>query len=324
CPCALGLASPAVAAAAMSKAFKRGALLKSGSALERLAEIDAVVLDKTGTIEAPEPALKSELSDETLTIACALSQGSRHPFSRTLLAEANSRGLTTIQATDIQEFAGEGLKGQFQGQNIRLGSAAFVGATPGDGMETWLAIEGQTPIRIAFASTPREGAAAMVDGLRKLGIEVSLLSGDRERAVSTCAEALNIDNWIAGATPAEKLHKVQEISASGRKVLMVGDGINDVGAIAAAHVSAAMASGLEAARSNADVVLMKSDLLGVAQLIQTARSARRRILENFWLAGLYNACAIPLAIAGYASPLAAALAMSSSSILVVLNAMRVK
>lgn len=324
CPCALGLASPSVAASAMSRAFRRGALLKSGSALERLAEVDTVVLDKTGTIEAPEPVLKTELSDADLAAACALSLGSRHPFARTLLAEAKQRGLSVAQADGIQEVAGQGLCGHIQGGLIRLGSAAYVGAEPGAGMETWLARDGAAPLRIAFASTPREGAAEMVDGLRRLGIEVSLLSGDREQAVSACAAGLGVDNWTAAATPEDKLHIVQALTDQGRKVLMIGDGINDVGAIATAHVSAAMASGLEAARSNADVVLMKADLLGVAGLIRTARMARRRILENFGLAAAYNACAIPLAVMGYASPLAAALAMSSSSILVVLNALRIK
>ncbi len=324
CPCALGLASPAVAAAAMSRAFRSGVLLKSGSALERVAEVDIVVLDKTGTIEAPEPAIETPLADETLRLACAIAQGSRHPFSRALLAEAARRKLPIETASNLTETSGAGVSGLVEGQPVRLGSADFVGATPGEGMETWLQIADQSPQRIAFASAPRDGAAEMVRDLKASGLDVRLLSGDRPEAVRACAERLDIAQWIAAATPEDKLRLLQNLGEEGRRVLMIGDGINDVGAMASAHASAAMASGLEAARSRADIVLMRSDLGNVAPLIQTARAARRRTLENFGVAATYNAIAIPIAIAGYASPLAAALAMSTSSILVALNALRVR
>ena len=324
CPCALGLAAPTVAAAAMSRAFRSGVLLKSGSALERLAEVDAVVLDKTGTIEAPEPAIETPISDDDLGLACAVAQGSRHPFSRALLAEAARRKLTVGPAANLKENAGAGLSGLVEGRPVRLGSADLVGAAPGEGMETWLQIEDRPPQRIAFASAPRDGAAAMVRDLKAAGLDVRLLSGDRPEAVRACAERLDIPQWIAAATPEDKLRLLKNLGDEGRKVLMIGDGINDVGAMASAHVSAAMASGLEAARSRADVVLMRSDLGNVAPLIRTARAARRRTLENFGVAATYNAIAIPIAVAGYASPLAAALAMSTSSILVALNALRVR
>ena len=324
CPCALGLAAPAVAAAAMSRAFRSGVLLKSGSALERLAEVDTIIFDKTGTIEAPEPAIETALTDEDLARACAVAQGSRHPFSRALLAEAAARGLTIAAAADLTETAGAGVSGRVGDEVIRLGSAAFVGAAPGKGRETWLQIGARPPQRIAFASTPREGAAQMARDLKAAGLDLRLLSGDRPEAVRACADRLDISKWIAAATPEDKLRLLKELGDEGRKVLMIGDGVNDVGAMSAAHASAAMASGLEAARSRADIVLMRSDLGNVAPLIRTARAARSRTLENFGVAAIYNAFAIPIAIAGFASPLAAALAMSTSSILVALNALRVR
>lgn len=324
CPCALGLAAPAVAAAAMSRAFRSGVLLKSGSALERLAEVDTIVLDKTGTIEAPEPALETPLGDDDLTRACAVAQGSRHPFSRALLAEAMRRDLAVPAVTAMTEETGAGVSGELDGQRIRLGSAALVGAAPGEGMETWLQVGDQPPRRIGFASAPRDGADEMARDLMALGHDVRLLSGDRPEAVRACADRLGIPQWIAAATPEDKLRLMQGLGDEGRKVLMIGDGINDVGAMASAHVSAAMASGLEAARSRADIVLMRSDLGNVAPLLRTARAARSRTLENFGVAAVYNAVAIPIAIAGFASPLAAALAMSTSSILVALNALRVR
>lgn len=324
CPCALGLAAPAVAASAMSKAFRNGVLLKSGSALERVAEIDTVVLDKTGTIEAPEPAVETSLSDDDLMRACAIAQGSRHPYSRALLGEAANRDLAVVAAAKTEETAGAGVSGVLDGQRIRLGSAAFVGAEPGAGLETWLQIDDRPPQRIAFTSKPREGAAQMIRDLKALGLDVRLLSGDRPEAVAACANRINVDKWVAAATPEEKLRLLQDLQDEGRKVLMIGDGINDVGAMASAHVSAAMASGLEAARSRADIVLMRADLGNIAPLIRTARAARRRTLENFSVAAVYNAVSIPIAIAGFASPLAAALAMSTSSILVALNALRIK
>ena len=328
CPCALGLAVPAVTTVASGRLFRRGVLLKSATALERLAEVDTVLFDKTGTLTRGMPELEwpERVPPRAFAIAAGLARGTLHPLGQAIARAAKARGVAPAEIADVREIPGKGLEGVFEGRRVRLGRADWVGAEGGEGMESWLAVEGEEPVRFSFTDAPLKAARELIDALRARGLDIRLVTGDREREAANLARILGIpsDKVHAGATPEDKFALVEALGGQGRKVLMVGDGLNDTAALAAAHVSVAPGTALEAARNAADVVLTGRRIELLPGLLDTARSARRRILENFALAALYNAIAIPVALAGLASPLAAAIAMSMSSITVSLNALRVK
>ena len=322
CPCALGLAVPAVSTAASGRLFRKGLLVKDATALERLAEVTHVVFDKTGTLTEGNPILVGhDATPKQASIACALAKGSAHPLAQALTATLECK---TTKVTDIVEVPGNGVEGRWQGKIVRLGRAAWVGASSAEGTATWLAVEGQDPIAFWFADKPRDGAHDAILALKKVGLSVELLSGDGDQAVADLAKRVGIDDWRAGMQPHEKSERLAELREAGAKVLMVGDGLNDTLAMAEAHASVSPASALDASRTVSDIVLLRNDLRGVPDSVVTARSATRRIRENFTIAALYNVIAVPLALAGLATPLAAALAMSGSSIMVTLNALRLR
>ncbi|WP_371155201.1 heavy metal translocating P-type ATPase [Jannaschia sp. 2305UL9-9] len=312
CPCALGLAVPAVSVAASSRLFRGGMLLKSSTALERLAEVDAIVLDKTGTLTTGSLHL-DHLDDEAASVALALAQSSDHPVARAVALALDGTQPATL--TDVCEIAGDGITAIWNDRTVRLGR----GPT---GTELGL------PDRPAMTLTPEEtlrpGARALIDHARAAHLPVTLLSGDRAGPVRRIAADLGIDDWRAETTPQDKMDLLADRARAGQRVLMVGDGLNDAGALAAAHVSISPASALDAARAASDAVLLGGDLAMVGVALSVARQARRRMLENFGLAATYNAISVPLALAGFATPLMAAIAMSTSSILVVLNALRLR
>lgn len=328
CPCALGLAVPAVTTAASGRLFKRGMLIKHETALERLAAVDTVVFDKTGTLTEGQP----ELSDpdrhdvDVLAIALALAEGSSHPLSRALARAARDRGLTPAKVSDIREVPGYGTEGTLDGQRIRLGRAAWTGAEDATTPQTsaWLALPDGTTRRFGFTDALRPGAEAAVAALHEAGHKVILMSGDTTGAVEAMAARLNIPQWLAEARPEDKAARIAALKADGAKVLMVGDGLNDTAALAAADVSISPATALDAARVASDIVLLGRDLSPLPEALTTARAATKRIRENFRIATVYNILAVPLAIAGLATPLIAALAMSTSSITVSLNALRLR
>ncbi|WP_281954863.1 heavy metal translocating P-type ATPase [Pseudophaeobacter arcticus] len=327
CPCALGLAVPAVTTAASGRLFKKGMLIKHSTALERLAGVDTVVFDKTGTLTAGTPQLENldAFSRAELAIALALAEGSSHPLSRSLTAAARAAGIAPAKVTELQERPGFGSEGQFQGRTVRLGRAAWLGADQGSQTAAWLDTgDGTAPRGFLFHDALRPGAAEAVAQLHAAGKEVLLISGDTTAAVEDLAHRLGIQKWLAEALPQDKAARVQSLSDQGRKVLMVGDGLNDTAALTAAHVSISPASALDAARVASDIVLLGQDLEPIAEACVVASKATKRIRENFRIATLYNVIAVPLAIAGFATPLIAALAMSSSSITVSLNALRLK
>ncbi|MFV0336545.1 MAG: heavy metal translocating P-type ATPase [Tropicimonas sp.] len=326
CPCALGLAVPAVTTAASGRLFRKGMLIKSGTALERLAEVDTVIFDKTGTLTRGLPELvAAEAADPgDLALAAGLAHGSAHPLSRALAAAAARAGIAPREVSELREVPGYGTEGQWRGQRVRLGRAAWVGAEAGRQTSAWLAVEGREPVCFAFTDALRPGAEAAVNGLRQAGLHVALISGDATPAVEAFAARLGIDDWTAEALPEDKAARLAELAGDGRRVLMVGDGLNDTAALAAAHASLSPASALDAARVASDIVLLGEDIAPVAAAITTARSAVTRIKQNFTIATVYNVIAVPLAIAGWATPLAAALAMSASSITVSLNSLRLK
>jgi Cu2+-exporting ATPase len=326
CPCALGLAVPAVTTAASGRLFRRGMLIKHETALERLAQVDTVVFDKTGTLTTGTPRLTNgaSLPRDALELALALSQASAHPLAQAITRAARDAGLAAAHVTDITEVPGYGTKGMIDGQEVRLGRASWVGATPCAETATYLKLGKAAPVAFTFADALRPGAEEAVTTLVKQGKRVILMSGDTTPAVKALAERLGIAEWLAEALPADKAARVATLTDKGAHVLMVGDGLNDTAALAAAHVSISPASALDAARVASDIVLLGNDLTPIGAACETAKSATRRIRENFRIATVYNIVAVPLAVAGLCSPLIAALAMSLSSITVSLNALRLR
>ncbi|MEM1129511.1 MAG: heavy metal translocating P-type ATPase [Pseudomonadota bacterium] len=328
CPCALGLAVPAVTTAASGRLFRRGLLIKSGTAMERLAEVDTVVFDKTGTLTmgAPEPANLGDVPEQWRSVAAGLARGSSHPLAQSLQHAISAGGVGDAVVENVREVPGFGLEGVWQGKSVRLGRADWAGA-PADAPDTeetatWLRVGSSAPYAFRFSDRLRPGASETVAALKAQGCDVRLLSGDSPAAVEALAARLGISDWDARARPEDKAAAVSHMTAAGRRVLMVGDGLNDTAALASAHVSVSPASGLDAARVASDVVMLGSDLSMLVEARDVAIRATRRIRENFRIATVYNVLAVPLAVAGLATPLIAALAMSTSSITVSLNALR--
>ena len=326
CPCALGLAVPAVTTAASGRLFRRGMLIKHETALERLAQVDVVVFDKTGTLTAGTPELTNldDLPDDGLRVALALAEGSSHPLAQAITRAAQSAGVDPAPVQDIREVPGFGTQGMLGGGTVRLGRAAWVGAEGRSQTATFLKLGEAPPLAFLFEDKLRTGAEEAVRALRDTGREVIVISGDTPPAVKALASRLGIKDWVAEALPEDKVARIEALEKSGKRVLMVGDGLNDTGALAAAHVSISPATALDAARVASDIVLLGGDLTPIGQACDTARSATRRIRENFRIATVYNILAVPLAVAGLATPLIAALAMSASSITVSLNALRLR
>lgn len=324
CPCALGLAVPAVTTAASGRLFKKGMLIKHATALERLAEVDTVVFDKTGTLTASTPDLLNAeaIPIEAFSVALALATGSSHPLSQAIVRGGEGTAPATV--TDIAEVPGFGTEGRWQGQSVRLGRSSWVGGGEIAQTAAWLRIGDAEPIAFHFTAALRPGAAEAVAALQNAGKDVWLLSGDSEPAVAAIAVRLDIPDWEAETCPEDKVARIGVMAKAGRKVLMVGDGLNDTGALAAAHVSISPASALDAARVASDIVLLGQDLSPIADATLVAQKATRRIRENFRISTVYNAIAVPLAVAGLATPLIAALAMSLSSMTVSLNALRLR
>ena len=324
CPCALALAVPAVQVAASGRLMKGGILLKSATALERLTGIDTVVFDKTGTLTLGKLELADPLPPaDALHAAAALAGASRHPVARALYRAAPG----TPVASDVVEHPGQGLARQSPEGEIRLGSRVFCGiaetVAEATGPELWLVRPSRPPARFVFADRLRDDARAAVAALQGAGIAVALLSGDRPGAVREAARAVGIEQWQASLTPDGKCARLSRLMAAGHRVAMVGDGLNDAPALATATVSLSPASAADVSQTAADIVFQGDRLAPIVEAWTVARRSQRLIRENIGFALLYNLCAVPLAIMGLASPLIAAAAMSSSSIVVVLNALRV-
>ena len=324
CPCALGLAVPAVTTAASGRLFRAGMLIKSATALERLAEVDTVVFDKTGTLTRGRPELigLAGYDEGDLAVALAVAEGSAHPLALSLAQAIRGEGIAPAALEDLREMPGRGVEGRWQGRLVRLGRADWLGAEARPTTATYLRIGDEPALAFRFVDALRDGAAEVVAELKNQGMDIVLLSGDMPAAVADIAQRVGIEAWEAQMLPADKAARIAVLAKAGRRVLMVGDGLNDTAALASAHVSISPASALEAARVVSDIVLLGGSLAPIAEAILVSRSATRRIKENFAIAALYNMFAIPVALAGFATPLAAALAMSGSSISVSLNALR--
>ncbi|MEM7496722.1 MAG: heavy metal translocating P-type ATPase [Pseudomonadota bacterium] len=335
CPCALGLAVPAVHAVTSGRLFRAGIFLKDGAALEGLAGADTAVFDKTGTLTLGQPSLAAAgtagapADEGAWALAAALARASGHPLARALAAAAAARGVTPATLGEIRELPGLGIEGELGDGVVRLGRAGWVsqeGPGTADEAETrsavWLAAPGRAPVPFRFEDRLREDAAETVSALRARGLRVLLLSGDAPGPVAAAARDAGIEDFRAGLTPGDKLAILSGLADEGAHVLMVGDGLNDAPALAAAHVSISPASGADVSRAAAGLVFTGERLGAVVTALDAGRAAQRRARENVWMAGVYNVVAVPLAIVGMVTPLIAALAMSGSSLAVTLNALR--
>ncbi|MBB2842772.1 UNVERIFIED_ORG: Cu2+-exporting ATPase [Rhizobium etli] len=327
CPCALGLAVPVVQVVAAGELFRRGIVVKDGSALERLADADMVAFDKTGTLTMGRPRLvRSDAIAGNSAIVCAMAAHSRHPLSQGLVRDID---ISYPFAFDrVTEIAGGGLEAWKGADFYRLGNRAFAcgtGLTPaGDTpfSEVVLSKNGVDLARFLFDDTLRPGAAEAFRQLAAAGIETLIVSGDRQAVVDNTARALGIGKALGDLAPKQKVEELQRLGAEGYRVLMVGDGINDAPALAAAQVSMAPATASDVGRQAADLIFFNDRLDAVPEAIAVARRSASLIRQNFALAIGYNVLAVPIAIAGLATPLIAAVAMSTSSIIVVTNALR--
>jgi Cu2+-exporting ATPase len=330
CPCALALAIPAVQVVASGGMFRSGIILNSGDAIERLAEADTVVFDKTGTLTLPEPRVANadEIEADLLELAARLALSSRHPLAAAVAREARERA----PFEGAVEEPGQGVRAIIGGREARLGHPAFCGIAdaawqsgPRDADNSLIAFaHGDRRAVLSIRQTLRPDAAAVVKDLVNLGLAVRILSGDRTSAVAPIAAALGVADWQGGLKPADKIAALDALKAEGRRVLMVGDGLNDAPALAAAHVSLSPISAADLTQAQADAVFLGERLQPVVQAVVTGRRARRLMLQNLSLAVIYNAVAVPIAVAGLVTPLIAAVAMSGSSLLVTLNALRAR
>ncbi len=355
CPCALALAIPAVQVVASGALFRANVILNAGDAIERLAGADTVIFDKTGTLTLPEPRAinVTAIDPELLELAARLALSSRHPLAVALTREAQKR----LPFEGAVEEPGQGVRALVDGVETRLGSADFCGLSHTPLIPAQAGIQNQTrgagelppwvpasagtsgiendpghsticfrygarAVTIAISQTLRPDAAKVIKALERFGLDLRILSGDRNDAVEPVARALGIEHWQGGLKPADKIALIDALKASGRRVLMVGDGLNDAPALAAAHVSLSPISAADVTQAQADAVFLGERLKPVLDAIAISRRARALMTENLWLAAIYNAIAVPVAIAGAVTPLIAALAMSGSSLLVTLNALR--
>ncbi|MFV0624862.1 heavy metal translocating P-type ATPase [Sphingomonas sp. ac-8] len=328
CPCALGLAVPVAQVVASGALMRAGVLIKDGSALERLAEADVALFDKTGTLTLgrPTPVGTLPLTEGERPVALALARASRHPLSRALAAALEAEGVQAATLADMAEQPGLGIQGTVDGVRARLGRPDWMAteqAHDGTALSTGFAL-GEGPLRLLhFEDALRPDAEAAVARLRAQGMAPAILSGDRAQAVEAVGRQLAVDT-TAELSPADKFAAIERLESSGRRVLMVGDGLNDGPALKAAHVSIAPSSASDVGQTAADLLFLGDRLMPVPVAIAAAHRTMRVVRQNFALAIGYNVLAVPLAIAGYVTPLIAALAMSGSSLIVVANALRLR
>lgn len=328
CPCALALAVPAVQVAATSRLFARGMIVKAADGLERLSEVDTVIFDKTGTLTVGDLRLTAdeELSVEVLSSAATLAIASRHPYAQAVVRAATERGLMIVPIADTREVAGYGLAVGSGADEVRLGSADWVGVPQQRHLEAslWFGQHGIAPVGFRFEDRLRPDALSVIAELKSAGYDVELLSGDRPEPVAQAAHAAGIDIWQGGAKPGAKHARLEALKDDCHLALMIGDGLNDAPALATAHASLSPATAIDISQTAADAVFQGDKLEPVIEALKVARGAHRLAVQNFAIAILYNVVFVPMAMAGYVTPLVAAIAMSTSSIIVTGNAVRLR
>lgn len=339
CPCALSLAAPAAFAASGSHLVKRGVLLTRGHALEALAKVTHVVFDKTGTLTEGRPVLQRTIAlnkltgDECLRIAASLEQHSEHPYAKSFIERLKQSAMTLYPLQNANNRPGQGVVGEVDGKTYYLGNSKInpalgpqpaINDVPEGATVLWLSDASDYIAAFIMADTLRENALQLVQALQSKGLMVSILSGDAESTVKDYAKRLGISSWQAGASPQDKLEAIEALQQRGEVIAMIGDGINDAPVLAKAQVSIAMGSGTQMARASGDIVLLSEHLMEIHHAIETSRFTRSVIRQNFaWALG-YNSIALPFAATGMISPWMAAIGMSVSSLIVVVNALRLK
>lgn len=352
CPCALGLATPAAVAVGTGRGAELGVLVKGGAALEATSRIDTVLLDKTGTLTSGKPSLTDvvDVSEKgtslLLSLVASAERESEHPVARAIVEGARERGASLSAADDFRAEVGYGVEARVNGQRVRVGttvwlSRAGVDTQPLESEADRLAAQGRTPSfvavdgklagLVAVADRPTSQARVVVETLTRMGVEVAMVTGDRERTARAVAEELGIRTVFAEVKPEDKARIVGEQRGKGRKVAMVGDGINDAPALAGAHVGIAIGSGTDIAVSAADVALLRDGIASLPTALQLARATLLTIRQNLFWAFIYNVIGIPIAAGllypwtGWLlSPVLASVAMSMSSVSVLTNSLRLK
>ncbi len=323
CPCALGLAVPIVQVVASSKLMAQGIIIKSSDALEKIARIDSVIFDKTGTLTAGRPKLnnRDKISDTDFKIIGSLASFSKHPLCKEI-------GSSEIKFDEIaKEFKGQGVISKLNGKEVRLGSRKFCsveGRSKDSYLEVWYKSGNTKAIRLTFTDQLRLDAKSVVSEIKRLGFPMEILSGDRDEVVKRISGEVGIKKYKSEMTPQEKYEHLKSLAEAGKKVLMVGDGLNDAAALKAAFVSISPTSSLEITQTNSDIVFQGEKLFPVIRAFKIAEFASTVVKQNFALALLYNITTVPIAIMGYINPVIAAISMSASSIMVVLNSLRIK
>ena len=352
CPCALGLATPTAIMVGTGKGAENGVLIKSGGALESTHKINTIVFDKTGTITEGKPVVTDIVTtgdfreEELLTLAASAEKGSEHPLGEAIVRAAEDKGLSLLKTDFFDAVTGQGLEVTVDGKDLLLGNRKLMDENNvdlGDLNETSnrLAAEGKTPMYIAVeeeiagiiavADTVKESSFKAIEKLHKMGIEVAMITGDNKRTAQAIAEQVGIDRVLSEVLPEDKAIEVKKLQEEGRKVAMVGDGINDAPALAQADIGIAIGSGTDVAMESADIVLMRSDLMDVPTSVELSKATIRNIKQNLFWAFAYNILGIPVAMGvlylfggPLLNPMIAGAAMSFSSVSVLLNALRLK
>jgi len=352
CPCALGLATPMSIMTATGRGAQMGVLIKNAEALERFESVDTLIVDKTGTLTQGKPRLVAVLPEEgfdeaeVLRLAASLERGSEHPLAEAIVRGAEERGVAVADAGDFEAVTGKGVTGTVDGRPVALGNIALVrdlGIEAGAFAETadarrdegetvmFVIVDGAIAGLVSVADPVKETTQGALQALHELDLRIIMATGDNERTARAVAARLGIDEIRADVLPEDKARIIRELQAEGRKVAMAGDGVNDAPALAQADVGVAMGTGADVAIESAGFTLVKGDLVGIVHARRLARATMRNIRQNLFFALIYNAAGVPVAagilfpLSGILiSPMFAALAMSASSISVVLNALRLR
>jgi Cu+-exporting ATPase len=345
CPCALGIATPAALMVGVGKGAEGGILIRGGEVLERAQKLTAVIFDKTGTLTRGEPnvtdivPLSNQSEEDVLRLAAAVEAGSEHPLGEAIVRAATHRKLDLPKVTGLEAIAGHGIRGEVDGTRVLLGNRRLfrregIDPSAAESVMARLEAEGKTAMLVgcdgvlsgvvAVADTLKPEAREAVAALRREGIEVILLTGDNQRTAQAIAREVGIDRVIAEVLPADKARVVQDLQKQGKVVAMVGDGVNDAPALAAADIGIAIGSGSDVAKETGGIILVKNDVRDVVASIRLSRATMTKIKQNLFWAFIYNTVGIPIAALGFLNPIIAAAAMALSSLSVIVNSALLK